>query len=142
MTRMTFNQLHSNRLNAIFYGVIQLLLVTLIILQAKLNITARIIILVIVIIITFLFIRYFRISQIIERTSLTNIISYWQFGPWKLKQKKYTHIDSDPIKLIQDQKKYYCIVIQLVDGRNKILEKYPTLDNANFRLIEFKQVFS
>lgn len=139
---MTFNQLQSNRLNGILYGILQLLFLTLFLFQfytSTLNITERILILVICMAILFLFIKYFRLCQVIEKIDQVEFITYWKVGPWKLKQKQYIHRDVDPIILIQDQSKYYCVTIQLENGSNVLLEKYPTLDNATSRLNEFKQ---
>ncbi|MCE7864923.1 MAG: hypothetical protein DYG99_15400 [Bacteroidetes bacterium CHB5] len=76
-------------------------------------------------------------GQILEATDTKEIITFYQLGSFKFYYKKL----GKPLNVIlqQDQLRFYCLTIEMTN-QNFIIEKYPTLNEANSRLAELKSV--
>jgi hypothetical protein len=75
-------------------------------------------------------------GQVVERASDGQVATFFRLGTQKLKFKKLGQLVSST--LTQDKEKYYCLTIKTSDGDGLILEKYPTLAEANERLEELR----
>lgn len=73
-------------------------------------------------------------GQVIEKASYGHIVKFFRLGTQKLKFKKLGQLVNS--SLTQDKEKYYCLTIKTSDGSDLMLEKYPTLAEANERLEE------
>ena len=78
-------------------------------------------------------------GQIMETTPNKNLETFYKLGAFKFNNK----ILEMPVSVIleQDKKKYYCLTLKMPDGQSIFIEKYPTLAEANERLIELKKIF-
>lgn len=74
--------------------------------------------------------------QMVQRDSNNLITTYRQVGPWKFFNRALGKLSG--IELVQDEYRSYCITISTDTGKIS-LERYPTLDNANERLKEFRE---
>ena len=79
-------------------------------------------------------------GQVVEKISNTNFVTFYQLGRLRFNLKTFENPTS--VTITQDQNRYYCLTIKLPDGQNFVVEKYPTLDNAELRIEELKRVFS
>ena len=75
-------------------------------------------------------------GQVIEKATDGQITTFYQLGTQKLKFRKLGQLVSSG--LIQDQENVYCLTVKTSDGQNLILEKCPTLNEANERLEELR----
>jgi hypothetical protein len=66
--------------------------------------------------------------------------TYFKFGRLKFKQQKWARAEN--VILEQDQKRFYCLIIRTDNGKTLQIEKYPTLKEANVRLVEFNKLFT
>jgi hypothetical protein len=79
-------------------------------------------------------------GQVIEAMDNKTFITYYKLG--RLKFKEQTWGKTDRISLDQDQeRRYYCLTITTASGQTLHVEKYPTLNEADERLNEFKKLF-
>jgi hypothetical protein len=78
-------------------------------------------------------------GQVIETLDNKKFATFYKLG--RLKFKYQTWDKADPVTLEQDQRKFYCLTIKTADGQTLLMEKYPTLDQADERLKEFKKLF-
>jgi len=79
------------------------------------------------------------IGKVLEGSDNKSFKTYFKLGPLKFKEEKWDKVKE--VSLEQDQKKYYCIIIQTASGSILQIEKYPTFKDANIRLSEFKRLF-
>ena len=76
-------------------------------------------------------------GQVIE-TDEKNIATYYKLGGQKI---KYRILDKPKsVNIEQDSTRFYCITFKMPSGRSWTIEKYPTMDEANERLLEFKSL--
>ena len=75
-------------------------------------------------------------GQVIEKATDGQITTFYQLGTQKLKFRKLGQLVSSG--LIQDKENVYCLTVKTSDGQNLILEKCPTLNEANERLEELR----
>ncbi len=64
--------------------------------------------------------------------------TYYRLGSFKSFYQEFNAVDK--VTLEQDNERYYCLTLTLTDGHIKVLEKYPTLTEANERLNEFAEL--
>jgi hypothetical protein len=78
-------------------------------------------------------------GQVIESMDNKTFTTYYKLG--RLKFNEQTWGMTDRISLEQDQEKYYCLTIRTARGQILQVEKYPTLNEADERINEFKKLF-
>ena len=78
-------------------------------------------------------------GQVIESHDRNEFTTYYRLGRLKFKQQNWDKADN--LSLEQDQRRYYCLTIKTANGQILQMEKYPTLDQADERLKEFKKIF-
>lgn len=78
-------------------------------------------------------------GQVLEYLNNKTFTTYYKLGPLKFKEMKWDKVDN--VTLEQDQKRYYYLTIRTIGGQAIQLEKHPTLNEANERLREFKELF-
>ena len=76
-------------------------------------------------------------GQVLETTTEKRLSIYYKLGGLKFKHKTLDRLES--VTLEQDKNKYYCLILKIANGQSLTIEKYPTLDEANERLFEFKK---
>jgi hypothetical protein len=77
-------------------------------------------------------------GQVLETINEKNIATYYKLGGQRI---KYRILDKPKsVTVEQDSSKYYCLTFKMPNGQSWTIEKYPTLDEANERLFEFKSV--
>lgn len=77
-------------------------------------------------------------GQILETTDNKDIITYYKLGGFKFNVKDLGRPKSVTIE--QDLNKYYCLTLNMPDGKRSSLEKYSTLAEANERFSELKEI--
>ena len=95
---------------------------------------------------TFLFIligfsyllRQLPFGQVIETTADKSVEIFYKLGALRLNKRSLGRPVS--VTLEQDKERYYCLTLRLPNGQSLTIEKYPTLDNANERLVEFRKI--
>jgi hypothetical protein len=143
MGQLYYNRLTNNRIKSIALGTIMLLAFGLFILvintvdKEVLNIYQGLIFSFVVIVATIL-LGQNPFGQVIETIDEKNIATYYKLGGQKI---KYRILDKPKsVNIEQDSTRYYCITFKMPSGQSWIIEKYPTMDEANERLLEFKSV--
>jgi len=77
-------------------------------------------------------------GQVIEKIDDKNIATYYKLGGQKFNYKIFDKPKAVTIE--QDSSKYYCLTLKMQSGQSWTIEKYPTMDEANERLLEFKSL--
>jgi hypothetical protein len=78
-------------------------------------------------------------GQVIESTDSKTFSTYYKLGRLKFKEQKWDK--ADKVSLEQNEKRFYCLTIRTGNGQLLKMEKYPTLNQADERLREFKKIF-
>jgi hypothetical protein len=85
-------------------------------------------------------IRWFiNFEEVIEVLDNGRFLTYFKIGIMKFSQKLYS--GPKEIVLEQDAKRYFCVTLRTLNNENLVLEKIPTLKQANERLEEVKAIF-
>jgi hypothetical protein len=77
-------------------------------------------------------------NQIIESNTDSEFETYFQIGWFKIKLKRYPKEQIKQISLERDQDKFFCLTIRMTNHEDLVLERYPTLDTAEKRLMELR----
>lgn len=143
MGQLYYNRLTNNRIKSIALGTIMILVLGLFILvintvdKEALHIYQGLIFSFLVIAATFL-LGKIPFGQVIETIDEKHIATYYRLGRQKF---KYRILDKPKSVVIeQDSTRYYCISLKMPNGQSWPIEKYPTMDEANERLLEFKSL--
>lgn len=76
-------------------------------------------------------------GQVMEKGADGQVAIYYKLGKQKLKSRTLGKFVS--ANLQQDPKKFYCLTVKIAGAQILVLEKYPTLIEANERLEEFRR---
>jgi hypothetical protein len=82
---------------------------------------------------------FINFEEVIEVLDNGRFLTYYKIGIMKFAERLY-HGPKE-IVLEQDAKRYFCVTLRTLNNENIILEKIPTLKQANQRLDEVKAVF-
>lgn len=147
MGQIFYNQLRNNRIKSIILGALILLMNALMLYiisvraanGRQINIFYSLLLTVIITALVFL-IGLIPFGQVIESLEKNKFSTFYKIGRFKFKHEMWDKVDN--VTLEQDQNKYYCLTIKMTNGQTLITEKYPTLNEANTHLNEYKRLFN
>ncbi len=85
-------------------------------------------------------IRWFiNFEEVIEVLDKGRFLTYYRVGIMKFSEKLYQ--GPKEVVLEQNAKRYFCVTLRTLNNESIVLEKIPTLKQANDRLDEVKAVF-
>lgn len=82
--------------------------------------------------------RHAKFGQVIEVIDEKAIATYYELGTYKINYQTFP--GPAQATLEQDRDRYYCLAIRTSTGQSFILERHPTLREANERLEELKTI--